>query len=205
MNDDQEQHDREEQGRGADGDYGGRPETDERFIHLLRAGTSLLKQGKASDALPYLREAYALNPESLDAALNLSGAFILDKKFSKAVPILERLRKEYPENAMVLTNLGAAYLGNPILATEEHQMRAIEAFQEALEVNPDAPSVAYNIGLIYRDRQEKEEAIRWFRRAVETNPGDRDARSIMKRLERDLADGDEEEHDAPPGGNGQVV
>ena len=204
MDENQEQYDQDD-ARAGDDDSAGHLETDERFIHLLRAGTSLLKQGKVGDALPYLREAYALNPGSLDAALNLSGALILDKKFSKAVPILERLRDEHPDNAMILTNLGAAYLGNPILATEEHQLRAIEAFEEALDANPEAPSVAYNIGLIYRDRQEKEEAIRWFRRALETNPRDRDARSLLERLERNLAGEDAEESDASAHGNGQVA
>jgi len=72
---------------------------------------------------------------------------------------------------MVWTNLGAAYLGNPILAKDEDQQRAIAAFKQALKLNPTAPNVAYNLGLIHRDRQEKDEALYWFRQAVKTNPG----------------------------------
>jgi tetratricopeptide (TPR) repeat protein len=83
---------------------------------------------------------------------------------------------------MIWTNLGAAYLGNPVLATDAQQQQAIAAFEQALALNPAAPSVAYNIGLIYRDRQENEQAIHWFRRAVQTNPRDKDARRILKRL-----------------------
>jgi len=162
---------------------------DSRFLHLLRAGTGLLRQGQAEDALPYLKEAYSLDPEHLDAALNLSGAYILQNQFRKAVHILERLSEEEPNNPMVWTNLGAAYLGNRALAVSKHQMQAIEAFKQALALNPAAPNVAYNIGLIYKDREESEKALHWFRKAVQTNPRDEDARMLIGQFEA----GDEEE------------
>lgn len=142
----------------------------------------MLHQGKANDALPLLQQAHQLAPEHVDAGINLAGAYILTKKFTKAVAVLEPLREINPHNAMIWTNLGAAYLGNPILATDEQQQQAIAAFEQAVALNPAAPSVAYNIGLIYRDRQENEQAIHWFRRAVQTNPRDKDARRILKRL-----------------------
>ena len=152
------------------------------FDQLFRQGTTLLHQGKANDALPLLQQAHQLAPEHVDAGINLAGAYILTKKFTKAVAVLEPLREINPHNAMIWTNLGAAYLGNPILATDEQQQQAIAAFEQAVALNPAAPSVAYNIGLIYRDRQENEQAIHWFRRAVQTNPRDKDARRILKRL-----------------------
>jgi len=42
--------------------------------------------------------------------------------------------------------------------------------------------VAYNLGLIYRDRNDRGRAIRWFTRAVQANPLDGDARRILERL-----------------------
>ncbi|MCP4184040.1 MAG: tetratricopeptide repeat protein, partial [Hyphomicrobiales bacterium] len=44
------------------------------------------------------------------------------------------------------------------------------------------PSVAYNIGLIYRDRKDNETAIEWFKKAVKHNPRDQHARSMIERL-----------------------
>jgi tetratricopeptide (TPR) repeat protein len=84
---------------------------------------------------------------------------------------------------MIWTNLGAAYLGNPILAQDADQRKAIEAFERAIEINPAAPYVHYNLGLIHRDRGETEQAIRRFRQAVQVNPNDRDARRALSRLE----------------------
>jgi tetratricopeptide (TPR) repeat protein len=96
---------------------------------------------------------------------------------------LEDLSDQDPDNAMVWTNLGAAYLGNPVLAHDEQQVRAIAAFEQALRINPIAPNVAYNIGLIYRDRKETDYAVYWFRQAIRANPADRDARSLLAKLE----------------------
>jgi tetratricopeptide (TPR) repeat protein len=154
----------------------------DRAWELLREGTDLLRQGKVREALPLLEEAHEIDKVQPDVALNLGSAYILAGKFSKAVPILEALRAREPANAMVWTNLGAAYLGNPVLATDEQQRAAIDAFKRALEIDPVAPSVAYNIGLIYRDRGEREKAIQWFGRALESNPRDQHARHVLRRL-----------------------
>ena len=153
------------------------------FEQLFRQGTQLLHQGKVTEARLFLEQAVELNPDHMDAALNLSGAYILTKKFSKAVTILEPLSEQYPDEAMIWTNLGAAYLGNPVLARDEEQQQAIAAFEKALVANPVAPNVAYNIGLIYRDRQEVDRAIIWFKKAIQANPNDRDARNLLRSLE----------------------
>ncbi|MFZ0545557.1 MAG: tetratricopeptide repeat protein [Candidatus Promineifilaceae bacterium] len=153
------------------------------FEQLFENGTRLLHQGQAQEALPLLKKAYDLQPEHADVAINLSGAYIMTKQFRKAVPILEALSEQEPDNAMVWTNLGAAYLGNPVLAQDEHHAKAIAAFEQALAVNPIAPHVAYNLGLIYRDRKELETAIYWFQQAIRANPADQDARSLLAKLE----------------------
>jgi tetratricopeptide (TPR) repeat protein len=124
-------------------------------------------------------------PDDVLVAINLGGACILNKQFKRAIPILEAVIEREPLNAMLWTNLGAAYLGNPVLATRKEQDKAIAAFQRALECDLSAPNVAYNIGLIYRDRNEITDAIHWFTRALQTNPLDHDARRILERLQAD--------------------
>ncbi|MFQ5422153.1 MAG: tetratricopeptide repeat protein [Anaerolineae bacterium] len=156
------------------------------FDSLFRQGTELLQRQKFDQAIDLLKKAHAMKPTHVDAAVNLSGAYILTKKFKQAVRVLEPLSQaEGAGNAMLWTNLGAAYLGNPILARDEEQKRAIAAFEQALAINPIASNVAYNIGLIYRDRQENEQAIHWFKKAIQANPNDRDARNIIERLAGD--------------------
>jgi len=55
-------------------------------------------------------------------------------------------------------------------------------------LNPAIPNAAYNIGLIYRDRKDKEQALHWFHKALQTNPNDQHAQNILRKLQ----DGEEE-------------
>lgn len=150
---------------------------------LVNRGANLLEKGKAAQAILPLEEAYRIDSQNVAVLINLGGAYVMAGRFKDAVPLLEAARKAEPGNAMVWINLGAAYLGNPILATGEQQMQAIEAFEQALELNPAAPSVHYNLGLIFVDRDEPDLALAAFRRALQINPMDRDARLWIRRLE----------------------
>ena len=152
------------------------------FRDSMTQGTRLLSQRKPNDALPFLERAHKLKPDNPDAALNLGGAYIMAGKHKLAIVILESAVARTPDNAQLWINLGAAYLGNPITATDERQQRALAAFNRALEIDPLAHSVAYNIGLIHRDRGEIELAIAAFRRAVLADPYDRDAQRMLAKL-----------------------
>jgi protein O-GlcNAc transferase len=156
---------------------------DRTFNQELNRAARLLGQGKAQQAQAILERLSKARPDDLSVAINLGGAHILNRQFSRAVPILEAVIEREPCNAMVWTNLGAAYLGNPVLATVEQQDKAIAAFERALECDPVAPHVAYNLGLIYRDRDDRDRATHWFTRALQANPLDRDARRNLEGLQ----------------------
>lgn len=155
----------------------------ERARRLLNRGAKLLEQGQAKEAISHLERAQQLDADSVPTLINLGGAYVMAGRHKEAIPILEAARDAEPLNAMIWINLGAAYLGNPVLATSEQQMQAITAFEKALELNPAAPSVHYNLGLIFVDRKESDLAVAAFRRAVQVNPLDRDARRWLRRLE----------------------
>ena len=157
--------------------------TKERARRLLNRGASLLEQGKANEAIPHLERAYQLDNSSVPAQINLGGAYILAGRHEKAVPLLEAARDAEPQNVMIWINLGAAYLGNPVLATPARQMQAISAFEAALDLNPAAPNVNYNLGLIFVDRKENALAVAAFQRAIQVDPFDRDARTWLRKLE----------------------
>jgi tetratricopeptide (TPR) repeat protein len=156
----------------------------ESFKSFYREGARLLHRGEILRATEILQKAHRMRSDHPETAINLSGAYILSKKFREAANVLEPLSESVSDNEMVWINLGAAYLGNPVLATEENQQQAIKAFKRALDINPIAPSVAYNIALIYKDRRDTELAKHWFRQALEANPSDKDAQSQLSRLEQ---------------------
>ncbi len=150
---------------------------------LLKSGTRLLHQGKTEAAITTLAKAYDLDNNHFDVSLNLAGAYILGGKFTRAIPLLEDLVNSGRGDEAVWTNLGAAYLGNPVLAKEADHVEALKAFKAALEINPKAPNAAYNIALIHRDRKEYDLAAEWFRKAIRISPGDRDARNHLSKIQ----------------------
>jgi Tfp pilus assembly protein PilF len=129
-----------------------------------------------------------LDPQNGAAAINLGGAYILQGKYSRAIPVLEAAIHLEPENAMAWVNLAAAYLGKLPLATQEHQERAIEAYERALVLDPRAPNVHYNLGLIYLERRDMLRAAAHFYSALETDPTDRDARYWLDRIHKEPTD-----------------
>ena len=154
----------------------------EQARRLLNKCADLLEKGQAKDAIPHLERARALESDNVAVLINLGGAYVMAGRHKEAIAPLEKARRFEPENAMIWINLGAAYLGNPVLATQEQQMRAIQAYEKALELNPVAPNVHYNLGLIFIDRGDDELAVAAFERALQANPFDDDARYWLRKL-----------------------
>lgn len=170
----------------------------ERIQRLLAEGAQLLSQHRPAEAIPPLLKVRELDPDNAIAAINLGGAYILQGKHKQAVPLLERASQLEPDNAMVWINLAAAYLGKLPFATREMQDRAISAFKHALTLNSRAPHVNYNLGLIYVERQDIEQAALHFYAALETDPNDRDAQTWLDRIRRGEVRRDDGRLDAPP-------
>jgi tetratricopeptide (TPR) repeat protein len=157
-------------------DYG--PE----FWQMLNESARLLSQNRPGEALKKLLPLYAQAPEHPDVLINLSGAYVLQRKWNRAVQLLSEAVRLHPHNAMLWTNLGAAQLGRLETAGPRQQDKAIHAYQRALQANPEAPNVHYHLGLIYKERGELSRAAAFFQRALEVNPADRDARYWLDRL-----------------------
>jgi len=151
---------------------------------LLIEGTRLLNSGDVAEATRRLEEALRLVPDNPDAAINLGGAYILQRRHNRAVQILEEASQRHPEHVMVWINLAASYLGTLEISGPRQQERAIDAFQRALALDGRAPHVHYNLALIYHDRGDLDQARRYFQLALETNPRDGDAQRWLQRLDQ---------------------
>jgi tetratricopeptide (TPR) repeat protein len=152
------------------------------FKQALNESAQLLRQNQPGEAENILLPLYEEAPEHDDVLINLSGAYILQRKWDKAVKLLKKGTKSNPNNAMLWMNLGAAELGRLETAGPRQQDKAIEAYQRALQVNAETPNAHYHLGLIYKERGEFTRAAAFFQRALEVDPADRDARYWLDKL-----------------------
>jgi tetratricopeptide (TPR) repeat protein len=152
------------------------------FKQALNESAQLLQQNRPGEAESKLLPLYAEAPEHADVLINLSGAYILQRKWDKAVKLLKKGTKSNPNNAMLWMNLGAAQLGRLETAGPQQQDKAIQAYQRALQANAETPNAHYHLGLIYKERGELIRATAFFQRALEVDPADRDARYWLDKL-----------------------
>ncbi len=157
------------------------------FRQALNESALLLRRNRPDEARQKLEPLYAQAPHDADVAINLSGAYILQRKWQQAVDVLLAATQTHPDNAMLWANLAAAQLGRLETAGPRQQEKAMEAYYRALRADPSAPNVHYHLGLIYKERDELNRACAMFQRALEVNPGDRDARRWLDRLAAQLA------------------
>lgn len=152
------------------------------FKRQLNESARLLGQNRPGEAVEKLLTLSEQSPDHPDVLINLSGAYILQRKWNMAVRVLKIGLKSHPTNAMLWANLGAAELGRLETSGPRQQDKAIAAYQHALQVDPEAPNVHYHLGLIYKERKELMRSAAFFQRALEVNPADRDARYWLDRL-----------------------
>lgn len=170
--------------RGKDEKMPGNPLSAGDVQRLVADGARLLAARRPGEAAAVLARAWEVDSHNAAAAINLGGAYILQGKHERAVPVLEAASRLEPDNPMVWTNLAAAYLGKLPFATTERQDRAISAFERALALDPRSPHVSYNLGLIYLERNDLSNALRCFDDALAVDPNDRDARRWQDKIRR---------------------
>lgn len=90
-------------------------------------------------------------------------------RYQEAVAYYQRELAEQPQSARLYTNLGCA------LYQLGRNEEALKAWQQALELKPDAPQAArihYNIGNLLYGQQRTPEAVNAYKHALRLNPGD---------------------------------
>lgn len=162
------------------------------YRRILNESARLLRANRPGEAIAVLEPLQADMPDDPDIAINMGGALILQRKWTKAVEILQKAVNASPENVLLWTNLAAAYLGRLETSGPKHQARAIAAYEKALWIDPSTPNVHYHLGLIYKQQGNLSRSSAMFQRALEINPNDRDARYWMEKLSDQMVERERE-------------
>ena len=148
----------------------------------LNESARLLRANQPAEAVDLLRPWHARHPTHPELAINLGGAYILQRKWDMAVGVLEAAAQAHLDNSMLWTNLAAAYLGALETASPQRQSQAIAAYEQALIADPQAPHAHYHLGLIYVEQRAWAQAQRYFQEALAVQPQDRDAQRWLNRI-----------------------
>jgi tetratricopeptide (TPR) repeat protein len=138
---------------------------------LLDRGNALLKEGRHDEALAVFEEFAAKFPDLYAVRLNIGSAYMEKGDLERAEaefravldkngPALEDLRKQKDTSLKALAGLGEAALKRADLESAQG------FFRRALEISPEDPAAAYNVGEIFFSNQKIDDAIGYFELAV---------------------------------------
>ena len=129
-------------------------------------GVALVKDGRASEALPHYGEALCLRPGHEDIENNFGYALIELGRHAEAVPHLRRAVALRPDYRQARNNLASALLA---LGRSDE---SLEMFRETLRMFPDDGDAHFNLGLTLARLGRTAEAQSSFEAAVRIRPDD---------------------------------
>ncbi|MFH2091654.1 MAG: tetratricopeptide repeat protein [Pseudomonadota bacterium] len=101
-------------------------------------------------------------------------------KLGPAEDVLNELLESGTDSLNVFNTLGVLYRKKGDTAV------ALVQYKKALKVHPDEPYIYYNIGRLYLDMKETEQAKDYFRQALGKDPGFDEAKQVIKAIDLGL-------------------
>jgi cytochrome c-type biogenesis protein CcmH/NrfG len=107
------------------------------FDAIVELGNINFDQKNFSDAVSLYQKALQIKPDALNVRTDMGTAMFYQNRFDEAIAVFQETLKSDPKNAQALFNLGVAMLHG-----KNDVKRAIEYWQQLVDLNPDNPQVA---------------------------------------------------------------
>ena len=140
---------------------------------LFLRGRSWERVGAFPKAIRDYQRVVELDASNTEARLRLVNALLQTGKAAEAVPYLEALRRERPDDPEVLVRL--AFARNALGEPEE----AVQILDTLLAERPDYAPALTGRGQIALQARRSEEAEQWLRRALVVDPYDRQSNYVF--------------------------
>ncbi len=114
--------------------------------------------GSREDACAAYREALTLDPEHVNARINLGRLLHNDRAYRQAEELYRETLRIDPANPIAAFNLGV------VLEDQGAIQEALETYQHALAVDATIPDVHYNIARLYEHQGDQRAALHHFSR-----------------------------------------
>ena len=144
----------------------------------IEKGWSLIALGDHAGAVQTLRRALELSPEASEAQSLLGWALMLQGDHDDALATFSQVLMREPANALARVNLGYLCLRKGIFG------EAIEHLSRAIRLDNDRKATLYAhyyLGLVYLEREMYEDAVGFFRKALQLGPNLVEAHAQMGR------------------------
>ncbi|MPY90221.1 MAG: tetratricopeptide repeat protein [Luteitalea sp.] len=143
--------------------------------HLER-GLAHQDKGEIERAIAAYHEALRIQPDYVQAHVNLLAAYVSLSDWGKARQYYEKTVALHRDSAEAHYNYGI------VLSRQGNRLKARRAFRKALQINPFYAEAHSNIGYIEAQDGDLELAAKHFRLALQHRPGYREAQYNLARV-----------------------
>lgn len=149
---------------------------------LLRQGIELFMAGRYTEAIGKFVEVVRRDPRSWTAFLYMARSYVATGAWGDALASGRKALDLAPDNGEVVTALAEALLGAGVDALRRRQLtEAIGHFSEYVRFRPSDAQGYVNLGRAYLESGNLGGAMTAFRRVLELNPNDVEARRFLGR------------------------
>lgn len=129
-----------------------------------------------TEAEEFAKKATELKPNYASAHLFLTNVYDAQGKTDQAIKRLSNVVILNPRNAGLYFQLGLLYYKKDDLD------RAQASFEQAIAISKDYANARYFLGLVYSRQNKKDKAIKQFEKIAETNPDNKEVKTIIANL-----------------------
>jgi tetratricopeptide (TPR) repeat protein len=133
-------------------------------IYYFTVAQLKLKEGNVNDSIFLLEKAIGFDPQSSYLKLELANLYIIKKSFHLALPVVQEVLENDPENVQALTLAGRIYQQQNQMAKAQHM------YEQVLAVDGADANIYHFLGRLYWEADDLANATRVFRKMVETFP-----------------------------------
>ncbi len=174
-------------------------------------GMLYLDQNRPDKAIPLFEKAAGLNPPDLSACYQLGRLKQMENDHQGAIPIYRQMLAQQPEAGLVWNNLGVAYretgqteeamksfraavrfasgmaeawnnLGVALDEQGGQVEQALEAYQKAIDIQPDYVSPHLNTGILLQKLKRFNNAEAHYRKVLEIQPKNEIAQFMLQSI-----------------------
>ncbi|MEG4799126.1 tetratricopeptide repeat protein [Microcoleus sp. ARI1-B5] len=133
-------------------------------IEYIQAANQYIQEGKLEEAIAVYQQVIAIQPENLDAYLNLGDLLSKLEKYEEAKAIYQQVIALHPERVEAYLNLG--HLLSKLGKYEE----AKAVYQQVIALQPERVEAYLNLGHLLSYGEKSEEAIAAYKGAIAVQP-----------------------------------